>query len=235
MAARDGRELVEPRLLGEADDAEVRLVDAQQERRLRPDRPLVVGRPRPVRRPDLDEPRAGAGEHVGDPEAVADLDQLAARDDDLAALRERGEREQHRRGVVVDDDRGLRAGQPAKQRREVVLARAARAGGEVVLEVGEATRVRDPVERRRRQRRPPEVRMHEHAGRVENAAERRPARSGERLVEPRRQVAGLRTRPDLLARALEHLPRGRDRERIARAAHELVDGRKIPQSHGKRV
>ena len=77
--------------------------------------------------------------------------------------------------------------------------------------------------------------MHEHAGRVENAAERRPASRRERLVEPRLQVAGLGARPDLLARALEHLPRSRDRERIARAAHELVDGRKIPQSHGKRV
>ena len=113
MAAGDGRELVEPRLLGEADDAEVRLVDAEQERGLRPDRPLVVGCPRPVRRPDLDQPRARACEHVRDPEAVADLDQLASRDDDLAALRERGEREQHRGGVVVDDDRGLGAGEAA--------------------------------------------------------------------------------------------------------------------------
>jgi len=49
---------------------------------------------RPVRRPDLDEPRAGAREHVRDPEAVADLDQLAARDDDVPALRQRGEGEE---------------------------------------------------------------------------------------------------------------------------------------------
>ena len=45
------------------------------------DRALVVGGARAVRRPDLDEPRARAREHVGDAEAVADLDQLAARDD----------------------------------------------------------------------------------------------------------------------------------------------------------
>ena len=81
-ALRDPRELRESaRLLGEADDAEVRLVDAQQQRRLGADRPLVVGGARAVRRPDLDEPRARAGEDVGDPEPVADLDQLAARDD----------------------------------------------------------------------------------------------------------------------------------------------------------
>ena len=120
--------------------AEVRLVDAQQQRRLGPDRPLVVGGAGAVRRPDLDEPRARAGEHVRDPEAVADLDQLAARDEHLAPLGQRGEREQHRGGVVVDDERRLGAGQPAKQRREVVLARAARAGREVVLEVRVAGR-----------------------------------------------------------------------------------------------
>ena len=123
------------RLLGEADDAEVRLVHAQEQRGVRPDRALVVGGARAVRRPDLDEARARAGEHVRDAEAVADLDQLAARDDDLAALGERGEREQHRGRVVVDDERGLGAGQPPQERREVVLARAARAAREVVLEV----------------------------------------------------------------------------------------------------
>ena len=116
VAARDRGELLEPRPLREADDAEVRLVHAQQQRRLRADRALVVGGARAVRRPDLDEPRAGAREHVGDAEAVADLDQLAARDDHLAALGERGEREQHRGGVVVDDERGLGAGQPAQDR-----------------------------------------------------------------------------------------------------------------------
>jgi hypothetical protein len=59
-------------------------------------------------------PRRGArpsGEHVRDAEAVADLDQLAARDEHLAALGERGEREQDGRGVVVDDERRLGAGQ----------------------------------------------------------------------------------------------------------------------------
>ena len=117
VAARDRGELGERRLLGEADDAEVRLVHAQEQRRLGADRALVVGGARAVRRADLDEARARAREHVGDAEAVADLDQLAARDDHLAALRERGEREQHRGGVVVDDERRLRARQPAQDRR----------------------------------------------------------------------------------------------------------------------
>ena len=113
---RHRRELGDRRLLGEADDAEVRLVHAQEERGLGRDRALVVGGARAVRRPDLDEPRAGAREHVGDAEAVADLDQLAARDEHLAPLGERGEREQHRGGVVVDDERRLGAGQAAQDR-----------------------------------------------------------------------------------------------------------------------
>ena len=124
---RDRGELAERGLLGEADDAEVRLVDAQQRGGLGPDRTLVVGRTGAVRRSDLDEACSRAREHVGDPEAVADLDQLAARDHDLAAFGERGQREQHGGGVVVDDERRLGAGQPPQERREVILARAARA------------------------------------------------------------------------------------------------------------
>src|SRR3989304_4922006 len=72
-------------LLGEADDTEVRLVPAQENGRPLRDRALVVGEPRAVRRPHLDEGRARAREHVRDAEAVADLDELAARDDHLAA------------------------------------------------------------------------------------------------------------------------------------------------------
>ena len=78
MRSADADELREPRLLREADDAEVRLVDAEQERGLRADRALVVRRSRPVRRPDLVQVRARTREHVGDSEAVPDLDQLPA-------------------------------------------------------------------------------------------------------------------------------------------------------------
>ena len=129
--SRSRRALPSSRTLGEPDDAEVRLVHAQEDGGLRPDRPLVVGGACAVRRPDLDESRARAREHVGDPEAVADLDQLAARDDDLAPLRERREREQHGRCVVVDDERGVGPGQAAEQvrRDDPAATRAPRARG----------------------------------------------------------------------------------------------------------
>src|SRR5437764_12600446 len=92
VAACDGGDLLEARPLLEADDAEVRLVDAEEEGGLRPDRALVVGGARPVRRPDLDEAPARACEHLRDPEAVADLDQLAAPDDDGPPFRNSGHR-----------------------------------------------------------------------------------------------------------------------------------------------
>ena len=71
--------------LGEAGHREVGRVDAQD--RLRPtvlERRLEVGRPGAVGRPDLDQLRAGPADDVGDPDAAADLDELAARDDDPA-------------------------------------------------------------------------------------------------------------------------------------------------------
>ena len=85
--------------LGEARHREVRRVDAQD--RLRPplgERRLEVGGARPVRRPDLDQLRAGAPDDLGDAHAAADLDELAARDDDPAATGQPDrERERRRR------------------------------------------------------------------------------------------------------------------------------------------
>ena len=75
------------------------------------ERRLEVGRPGPVRRPDLDQPRAGAPDDLGDPHAAADLDQLAARHDDAAAAPGQPDREGERRRVVVGDERILGAGQ----------------------------------------------------------------------------------------------------------------------------
>ena len=172
---------------------------------------------------DLDEPRARAREHVGDAEAVADLDQLAARDEHLAALGERGEREQHGGGVVVDDERRLGAGQRAQERREVVLARAARARVEVVLEVRVAAAdLDDAVERRLRERRAAEVRVDEHAGRVEHAPQRGPGGRGELGERGLDEVARIAARADLLAR----------RSSAARAAASASGPRARPASRG---
>jgi hypothetical protein len=66
------------------------------------DRLLVVLGVRLVRGAHLDQPRASLGRDLVDPEAAADLDQLAARDHDVSAAGESVDREEQGGGVVVD-------------------------------------------------------------------------------------------------------------------------------------
>ena len=173
-------------------------------------------------------------EHVGDPEAVADLEQLAAGDDHLASLGERRQREQHGGGVVVDGQRALRAGQPPEDRRDVILSRPARPGFEVVLEVRVAGGgVADTLDGGRRQRRPAQVRVHDHARRVQHAAQARPPGLVELVVQSLAEVARIHSGPDLLPCALDHEPGGVDRERVVGRARELVHRRKVSQLHGQ--
>ena len=116
-------------------DAEDGLRAALGERR------LEVGGAGAVRGADLDQLRAGPPDDLGDPDAAADLDELAARDDHPAATGQ-ADRERERRGVVVGDERVLGAG----QRDEVLLggpdAGAAPAGLAVELEEEVASRQR---------------------------------------------------------------------------------------------
>ena len=118
-------ELGERRLRGEADDAVVAGVDAQHRLGLLAPGALEVAQVGPVGGADLDEAGAALAQDVGDAEAVADLDELAAGDEHVAAARQRGEGEQHRGGVVVDDQRVLGAGQRAEDVVDVVLPRGA--------------------------------------------------------------------------------------------------------------
>ena len=106
------------RRLGEPGHREVRGMDAEDDAgpAVR-ERRLEVGGPRPVRRPDLDQLRAGPPDDLGDPDAAADLDELAARDGDAAPPAGEPDGERQRRGVVVRDERVLGAG----QRDEVLL------------------------------------------------------------------------------------------------------------------
>jgi len=162
-------------------------------------------------------------------EAVADLDQLAARHDHLAVLGERGEREEQRRRVVVDDQRRLCAGEAPEDACGVILARAARARLEVELEVRVAAGQRG--ERGVGKRRPAEIRVHDHARRVQHAAQRRRAQRSELLLQARLEVAGLRSGADRLACAVDHRTRGSHGKRVVGRAGELVDGRQIAQFH----
>ena len=215
-------------------------MDPQEQRRLGANRALVVGGTGPVGRPDLDEVCARPLEHVRNPEAVADLDQLAARDEDLAPLRERGQCEQHSGGVVVHDQGRRGPGQPAQEAGDVILPRAACALAKVVLEVRVgAAHLDRPLERRRGERRSAEVRVEDHAGRVQHPPQVR-ARSSLNLAErPSAEVARIVAGMDLLAGAGESRARRLDRQRARRLAQQLVAGelvhrREIAEIHRKR-
>ena len=175
----------------EALDAIVARVRLHHRGRPRPDRVRVVVPMGAVGRPHLHQPAARASHDVRDPERAADLDQLAARDQDfllrLARAAERVEREQHGGRVVVDDGRGLGAGQFADQRLDEMVALAALAGREVVFE-GErmAHRVDGRGDRRFARRRAPEVGVQRRAREIEHAAHLRHATRR----EPRRDTRG---------------------------------------------
>ena len=214
---------------------------AQQHGRLRPDRALVVGDARPIRRPDLDQPRTRPREHVRDAKAVADLDELPARDDHLAPFGERGEREQHRSGVVVDDDRTRGTGQALEQRHEVILARPPLASLEVVFEVRVAgADLCHPRERSLGERSTTKVRVDEDAGRVQHAPKRRLPRAsdlGQYCVD---DLSWIRPSLDALPRPLESRPCGRQHE-LARlgdeslVAEQLVHRRQVAELHAESV
>ena len=194
---------------------------AQDGAGLRPQRGPVVGQAGAVRRADLDQPRAGLGDHLGHPEAAADLDQLPARDDHLAApAGQRRHGQQHRRGAVVDHQRRLGAGQLAQQPLDVVVARAALPAAQVQLEVRVARRrARDGRARLVGQRRAPEVGVHHHAGRVEHAPQRRP----QPLARPRDEV-------HLVLRASQELGPALGQLGARHGRGEAVDGRKRAQA-----
>ena len=102
-------------------------MDLHDRRGVRADRRGVVLEMRAVGGADLDQAAAGAGHDVGNAEGAANLDQLAARDDHLAPVRQRIQHQKHGGGVVVDGGRGLGAGEPQQPGGDVIVTLAARA------------------------------------------------------------------------------------------------------------
>src|SRR5256886_2575314 len=186
VLAREGGKIAALRPRDEAGQLEVARVHAKDRAGPLSDRRGVVARVRAVRGADLDELRSGPPQDVGNAEATTDLDELATRDDDLLAGRKCREREQDGGGVVVHDAGVLRAGEVGEQSRRVTVPLAALPGGKVELHAHRARGLGDRGEGARRERRPTEVRPEDHAGRVEDTAER----ASSALVEERAGLAG---------------------------------------------
>src|SRR5439155_4202499 len=92
-------------------------------------------------RADLDELRARTPKDVRDAEAAADLHELSPRDEHFTPDSERGERQQHRGGVVVHDRGVLRARELVEQPGGVAVTLAALSSDEVVLDAHRSRRI----------------------------------------------------------------------------------------------
>jgi len=76
----------------------------------------------------------------GDAESAADLDQLAAGDDDFPSAGDGGQHQQRARGVVVRQDGSLASEERAAEPGQMPVAAAARSFVEIKFEIGVARR-----------------------------------------------------------------------------------------------
>ena len=198
----------------EPPEGEVAAVDLQQQRGVGVDRRLVVAQVGAVGGADLDQAHTRRRHDLGHAERAADLDQLAARHDRRSALREPREHEQHRGGVVVDDQRARRARQEAQLVLDRRAARAALTAREVELEIDVAPgRLLDGAHRAGGERGAAEVGVQRDAGRVDHGLgmeAREVGRAGARRARtapPRTALRRLRALPHRAWRARPRAPR----------------------------
>ncbi len=134
MLVSKRRKLPRTHLLVETLDTIVGRMDLEDHRRIGRDGALIVAQMRAVGGPDLNELGTRGLHNIGDTETAADLDKLAAADDNLLACGMGRQHQQHRGGVIVDDQRILGTGKRADELRGMLFARPARAGVHAVLE-----------------------------------------------------------------------------------------------------
>src|SRR5580704_2333314 len=104
-----------PRFFRKSSDAKIGRMHAQKQTRFLVDRVFVVSEPRAVRGADFPQHRPAFRHNLWNAETVTNLDQLAARYDDLATLCQSGENEQHSRSAVVDHNGCFSPSQPLEQ------------------------------------------------------------------------------------------------------------------------
>jgi hypothetical protein len=120
----------------------------------------------------LHQATAGAGHDVGDAEGTADLDQLAAGNDDLLAPGQRVESQEYRRRIVVDHGCGFGSGQLAQQIFHVHIAVAAPAAVQVEFQVGGlGQHVHHRLHRLGRKQGTPQIGVQHRAGEIEHRAQ----------------------------------------------------------------
>ena len=111
MLVGQGGKLPRAHFLVKTLDAIVGRMDLEDHGRIGCDGLLIICQVRAVGGADLDEFGARSRHDIGDAEAAANLDKLAAADDDLFARGMGGKHQQHRGGIVVDHERVLGTGE----------------------------------------------------------------------------------------------------------------------------
>ena len=240
MATADLDQLLEGRLVDKAYLQKVGGVHPQQQRRTFSDGCLVIIRVRAVGGANLDQGDARLAHDVRNAEPAADLDQLATRDDGLASLGQGRQNQQHGRGVVVGDDRVFGAGQTPQQIGDQVVARAALAPVQVVLEIRVALGcVAGRVQGRLTERRAAQIGVDDYTRRVQDGPQARLSGFAHTLLDQPRQIIQSE-RPAAVPRGatglVEDVARGLQRQ-IARqvleawVAEQPIDGRQIARRH----
>ena len=175
MRVRDLGGLRYRHALGEAGDGVVAAMHFEQHRRARSDRFDIIVGMGAVGGTDFDEADSGALHDVGNAEGPADLHQLAARDYHLAPLGERIERQEHRRGVVVDHGGRLSPGELAHEFFHERIAVAPASALEVELQGGWSRhRLHHGAHRLVGEQRPAEVGVQHRSREIEDGAQPRP-------------------------------------------------------------
>ena len=111
MLVGQGGKLPRAHLFVKTLDAIVGRMDLKDHRRIGRDGLLIICQVRAVGGADLNEFGARSRHDIGDAEAAADLDKLAAADDDLFACGMGRQHQQHSGGIVVDHERVLGTGE----------------------------------------------------------------------------------------------------------------------------
>ena len=201
----------QPRLGGKAHNAEIGMVRPQDQSHVLVlfQRRRVVAQVSAVGRADLDQPRTTLRHYIRHAEAAADLHQLSPRDDHTPVLRQPGQRQEHRPGVVVDHQCRLRPGQFTQQPLGVHSAVTAPPRPQVILQRGVAPPHR--LHRRPcggRERGSSQVGVDDDAGTVDDRAQRRNQPLSQKDACPCHQrcdARHIRPGPHLIAHHVERL------------------------------
>jgi hypothetical protein len=173
--ARQSGERSDRRLFREADDLEIARVDLEEYGRLRPR--SRIRSPRSACRFVVPTSFILAPEQArisGHTKRATDLDELTARDHDLASPAKRPQREENCPGIVVDGESRVPGEQPQQQPVEMRHSVPARALREVVLEIQvPGGGFCDAARRRSRENRPAQIRVGNDARRIDDDARRR--------------------------------------------------------------